>query len=191
MPCAAHKGRRYILFPAMNASVHTFTTARLSAEPLREDHFDLLCRMHEDATLMATLGGVRTAGQTKDYLNRNLDHWDEHGFGLWMFHEITSGAFVGRAGLRHVDIEGIDEVELAYAVLPERQRRGFATEMSAALVDRAFAALGLVQIVCFTLPTNAPSRRVMEKVGFTYERDIVHANRPHVLYRLESPRSTG
>jgi len=140
---------------------------------------------------MAPLGGVRSDDQTRDYLRHNLDHWDEHGFGLWMFHEIASGAFVGRAGLRHVDIEGIDEVELAYAVRPEHQRRGFATEMSTALVDRAFATLGLAQLVCFTLPSNTPSRRVMEKVGFTYERDIVHANRPHVLYRLESPRLAG
>jgi hypothetical protein len=27
------------------------------------------------------------------------------------------------------------------------------------------------------------SRRVMEKAGFRYECDIVHANLPHVLYR--------
>lgn len=191
MPCAAHKGRRYILFPAMNASAHTFTTARLSAERLRESHFDLLHRMHEDATLMATLGGVRTTEQTKNYLHRNLDHWGEHGFGLWVFHETASGLFVGRAGLRHVEIDGVDEVELAYAVLPEHQRRGFATEMSAALVDRAFATLGVAQLVCFTLPSNAPSRRVMEKVGFAYEHDIVHAGLPHVLYRHERPCPTG
>ena len=29
----------------------------------------------------------------------------------------------------------------------------------------------------------AASRRVMEKVGFTYEGDIEHAGLPHVLYR--------
>jgi RimJ/RimL family protein N-acetyltransferase len=37
---------------------------------------------------------------------------------------------------------------------------------------------------------NRASRRVMEKLGFEYEREVVHANLPHVLYRLStsSPR---
>ena len=35
-----------------------------------------------------------------------------------------------------------------------------------------------------TLPTNEGSRRVMAKAGFTYDRDIVHWDLPHVLYRL-------
>jgi RimJ/RimL family protein N-acetyltransferase len=39
--------------------------------------------------------------------------------------------------------------------------------------------------VSFTLPHNAASRRVMEKAGLTYERDITHAGLPHVLYRLK------
>jgi hypothetical protein len=37
-----------------------------------------------------------------------------------------------------------------------------------------------------SLPTNCASRRVMEKVGLSFERDIVHANLPNVLYRLRN-----
>ena len=40
-------------------------------------------------------------------------------------------------------------------------------------------------IVAFTLTTNGASRRVMEKLGFRFERDIIHAGLPHVLYRLD------
>jgi RimJ/RimL family protein N-acetyltransferase len=38
--------------------------------------------------------------------------------------------------------------------------------------------------VAFTLPTNTGSRRVMEKLGFHYEREISRAGLAHVLYRL-------
>jgi RimJ/RimL family protein N-acetyltransferase len=48
----------------------------------------------------------------------------------------------------------------------------------------AFEDLGLIDVVCFTLPANRASRRVMEKAGFEYERDVVHAGSPHVLYRI-------
>ena len=51
----------------------------------------------------------------------------------------------------------------------------------------AFDDLGLGEIVAFTLPTNIASRRVMEKSGFAYEREIVHAGLPHVLYRQAAP----
>jgi RimJ/RimL family protein N-acetyltransferase len=37
--------------------------------------------------------------------------------------------------------------------------------------------------VAVTLTTNTASRRVMEKLGMNYERDIEHAGLPHVLYR--------
>jgi [ribosomal protein S5]-alanine N-acetyltransferase len=51
--------------------------------------------------------------------------------------------------------------------------------------------LGLAGLVARTLPTNRASRRVMEKVGFGYERDTVHAGLTHVLYRLPAPRREG
>ena len=38
-------------------------------------------------------------------------------------------------------------------------------------------------LIAFTLPDNLASRRVMEKAGFAYEREILHAGLPHVLYR--------
>jgi [ribosomal protein S5]-alanine N-acetyltransferase len=50
----------------------------------------------------------------------------------------------------------------------------------------AFDVLRLPAVVTYTLPYNAASRRVMEKLGFEYEREVVHADLPHVLYRLQS-----
>ena len=34
-----------------------------------------------------------------------------------------------------------------------------------------------------TLPDNHASRRVMEKIGLRFDRDVVHRGLPHVLYR--------
>jgi RimJ/RimL family protein N-acetyltransferase len=51
----------------------------------------------------------------------------------------------------------------------------------------AFEQLELLSIVAFTLPDNVASRRVMDKAGFEYERDIMHAGLAHVLYRRRPP----
>ena len=42
-------------------------------------------------------------------------------------------------------------------------------------------------MVAFTLPHNAGSRRVMEKLGMTYEKTVDYkVYGPHVVYRLRS-----
>jgi ribosomal-protein-alanine N-acetyltransferase len=57
--------------------------------------------------------------------------------------------------------------------------------MAKAIVTIAFEHLGMMDIVAFTLTTNMASRSVMEKVGCTFERDIVHAGARMVLYRIK------
>jgi len=159
-------------------------TVRLTAERLDLGHRGILCELHRDPRVMATLGGVRDDSWTDSMLDTNLAHWETHGFGLWIFRERSSGAFVSRAGLRHVKVEGRgDEVELAYTVTAPFWGRGLATEIGDTLLAFGRTHLSLDDIVAFTLPTNRGSRSVMEKLGMRYERDIVHHDLPHVLYR--------
>jgi RimJ/RimL family protein N-acetyltransferase len=170
--------------PAGAAAIDELRTPRLLLRRLCADDFSDLDRMHSDAQVMATLGGLRTAEQTRAFLDGAVAHWEHYGFGLWMARDRASGRFAGRGGLHHIAIDGQDEVEVAYAFLAEFWGRGLAPELAAESIRVAFHELQLSNLVCFTLPTNQRSRRVMEKVGFTYERDITHAGRPHVLYRL-------
>ena len=169
--------------------IERFDTERLRATRLAASDLSELSRMHDDVQLMATLGGTRTEARTRQFLHTNLEHWHEHGFGLWMF-RTTNGAFVGRGGLRRVQIAGCDEVEIAYALMPAYWGRGLATEIARALVDIAFEQLAIPALVTYTLRTNLASRRVMEKAGFTYERELIHGalGLPHVLYRLARAR---
>ena len=162
------------------------STERLLAAPLRADDFAVLCELHRDPAVMATLGGVRTDDRTRAYLAENLAHWDEHGFGLWIFRERTTNVFVGRGGLRHVILEGQSEVEVTYALAREAWGKGFATEIATAALEVAFHQLGLQAVVAFAVLENAASRRVMEKVGFRYERDLMHQQERCVLYRVRA-----
>jgi len=163
--------------------IETFKTPRLRAERLGVGHSAELCLMHQDARVMATLGGIRSDLETRWFLETNLEHWQQHGYGLWVFRSRADGRFVGRGGLRQVTVGGALEVELAYALMSENWGQGLATEMSRSIVTLGFEQLGLAEIVGFTLTTNQGSRRVLERTGFTYERDLIHADLPHVLYR--------
>jgi RimJ/RimL family protein N-acetyltransferase len=156
---------------------------RLTAEPISRGHLAELCRMHSDARVMATLGGLRSDAASAAFLTSSIEHWQKHGYGLWVWRDPTNGAFVGRAGLRHTLVEDKPEVELAYALVAEYWGRGLATEIGRALLALGQESLGLGGIVAFTLTTNRGSQNVMQKLGMQYERDIVHHDLPHVLYR--------
>jgi RimJ/RimL family protein N-acetyltransferase len=175
---------------AGQSSLDWFRTPRLLAERLTASHFPALLRMDQNELFMAGLGGARDEAGTRAYFDRNVAHWVEHGFGLWMLRDGESSAVIGRAVLRHLDVDGVEEVEVGYGFLPEFWGRGLATEVARACVRIGLGRLDLDSVVAITLPTNVASRRVMEKAGLVYERDISHEGMAHLLFRAEQERTT-
>jgi ribosomal-protein-alanine N-acetyltransferase len=165
-------------------SLEEIRTDRLILERLQQAHHDELRRLHSDARVMATLGGVRTEAETARVLAECVQHWEQHGFGLWAVRDKGTGEFAGRGGLKHTHVGGRDEVEVAYALLPPYWGGGLATELAVESVRVGFEVLDRPDLVCFTLTTNRASQHVMQKAGFRYERDVIHAGLPHVLCRL-------
>ena len=170
--------------------VDSICTQRMRLErPTERDREDLH-RMHTDARVMQTLGGVQSAELIDEIFDHNLAHWERHGFGWWIARDETR-TFLGRGGLRNVRVGGEEGVEVLYGFVAECWGRGLATELARRSVAAGFDQLGLDELVCFTLETNKASQGVMEKAGFAYERPIVHADLPHVLYRLRRAEWTG
>lgn len=162
-----------------------FSLPRLLAERLEENHLPFLRRMDQDPRVMATLGGVRTEAETRGYLDRNLAHWAEHGFGVWVLREPGTEILMGRAGLRHVEVEGAHEVEIAYALRPEFWGRGLATDAARACVTIGREWLGAASLVGLVLPTNLASQRVLQKAALVKERAVIHRGVRHLLYRTD------
>jgi [ribosomal protein S5]-alanine N-acetyltransferase len=129
------------------------------------------------------LGGARTREQSAAWVRRDIAHWEAHDFGVWHAFERSTDELVGRIGARATVVEGAMEVELAWIVHPDHWGQGYAAELAAPARDLAYSR-GLASVVAMTLPANTQSRRVMEKLGMTFEADITNAGLPHVLYRL-------
>ena len=167
--------------------IATMTTARLLAEAISPLHFHDLYRLNSDPKVVKTLASVGkplTEDAVKKQIDQNVVHWQEHGFGYWVFHLKKDGQFVGRGGLTINQIDGKEVVGLGYAVMPDYWNRGFATEIAAASVEVGFGHLGLTEIWSWALPDNRASQRVMEKLGFRYEHDFDFAGMVHRFYRL-------
>jgi RimJ/RimL family protein N-acetyltransferase len=162
-----------------------FETERLRAERLQPHHFDELRRMHCDAAVMTHLGGVRSEEQTASYLEKNLKHWADYGFGLWILRERGGVEFIGRGLLRHLKVGGVDdEVETGYAFYEPFWGRGLATEITAGCLTIARERLGLDTVVAVTSPDNFKSQHVLRKNGLAFDRAFMHEGNEAALFRI-------
>ena len=84
--------------------------------------------------------------------------------------ERESGSVVGDVGfLGPPDESG--SVELGYSVVPDRRRRGYASEAARALVDWALDQPGVEVVVASPESGNVASVRTLERVGFQRASD--------------------
>jgi [ribosomal protein S5]-alanine N-acetyltransferase len=161
-------------------------TPRLICERLVPAHEAELASLLRDPRVARTLfadGRPPSDAEMALGMAIKVRHWETHGFGDWLLRDRQTGEMVGRGGLQRTRVEHEPEVEVGWAIVPGRWGQGLATELAQAAIATAFDDLGLVEIVAYSLPGNLASRRVMEKTGFVNERDIVHEDLPHVLYR--------
>jgi RimJ/RimL family protein N-acetyltransferase len=168
------------------APEEVLTPRLLGRRVTRSDLADL-ATYHGDPEVMRRLHPTRASWSPEELealLDKHLRHWEEHGFGTWVFRDRRTGEFVGRAGMRWYEVGGRAEIELFYGVSSGRWGRGLATEMALGIIRVARSVMGVRSVVAFTLPTNLASRRVLEKCGFVEVGRIVHANLDHLLFRL-------
>jgi RimJ/RimL family protein N-acetyltransferase len=117
------------------------------------------------------------------YLKINMAHWDQYGFGLWVL-KTHAGKFAGRAGIRHVVVDDIDEVEVAYTFKRTLWGQGLASEIASALTSIGLLQLKLPSLVGLVSVGNKASRRVFEeKSNFSFQRNTIFRGEETVVYR--------
>ena len=93
---------------------------------------------------------------------------------------------MGRGGIRCLEIDGKDEVEIAYALMPQFWGKGLATEIAKKCVEIGFRHYKIPFLVAGTQVTNKASRRVIEKSGFIFEKEIFQYGLPQAIYRQKN-----
>jgi RimJ/RimL family protein N-acetyltransferase len=109
-----------------------------------------------------------------------------HGFVAVAF----DGTAIGQGAFKGPPSDGV--VEIAYGVEPDREQKGYATEIAAALTDFAFSFPD-IKLVCahtLPLPDGAASQRVLVKCGFRRMGDVIDPE-DGVVTRFEKERLTG
>ena len=164
-------------------------TARLLLRPWHDEDVAAFTELSADPAVMEYL--VPLPG----WVAWARAHWEEYGFGQWVVEIAGEAGFIGVVGLNTISYEAhfTPAVEVAWRLARAYWSRGYATEAARACLDFAFRSLGLSEVVAFTVPANARSRAVMERLGMRHDAagDFDHPRLPaghplqrHVLYRL-------
>ena len=96
-----------------------------------------------------------------------------------------NGAVIGSVGLENVlNISLPDHEqgrEIGYVLSEEYWGRGLMTEAAGAVIHYCFQVLNWDYIVAAHFETNLRSRRVIEKCGFPYVKNVMHRTRRGTL----------
>lgn len=142
-----------------------------------------MARLLGDDVVMAHYPRPKTRDEALAWIRWNEGGYARDGLGLWIV-EDRAGEFVGDCGLTWQIVDGVEQLEVGYHVLPHRQGEGLASEAAAACI--AFAgALGHRRVIAIIRPDNVASRRVAEKVGLALDRHAVVHDLPVAVLAIE------
>jgi RimJ/RimL family protein N-acetyltransferase len=160
-------------------------TERLLLRPFTLDDIVPSYEMNLDAEVSKYTGdgGVVSKKEIEKRIIENVfGDYKKHGYGRLAVVLKEENKFIGFAGLKY--LEDMDEVDLGYRLMKQYWEKGIATEASIACVNFGFKNLKLNKIIAMVLPDNTGSVRVLEKLGFKYDKEIIEDNQKVKLYSL-------
>lgn len=155
----------------LQGAVSEIETTRLALRRLTEHDASFILGLLNEPAFIANIGdrGVRTDEQARGYIRHGpMASYARFGFGLLLVSLRSDGTPIGICGILKRD--ALDDPDLGYAFLPAFWGSGYAIEAAAGTLDHVGSALGMRRVSAITKPANAPSIRLLEKLGFRYER---------------------
>ena len=149
------------------------TTNRLLIRQFNLQDTDFLIKLLNQPSFIENIAdkGVRNKSDAIDYLNKGpFASYKQFGFGLSMVELNDSNTPIGMCGL--IKRDELDDVDIGYALLTEFEGKGYANEAAEAILKNGNGEHGLQRIIAVTSPTNSGSIRLLESLGFEYEKMV-------------------
>jgi ribosomal-protein-alanine N-acetyltransferase len=128
--------------------------------------------------------GVTTLAEAKQGMEERLFRdYQTYGYGRWAVVSKPTGQVIGFAGLKYLD--DLHETDLGYRFFKEHWGQGLATEIAKPILTYGFESLRLDRIIGIADIANKASIRVLEKVGFTFEKFTTYRGHEVAWYGAE------
>jgi len=151
-------------------------TRRLSLRRLSEDDAPFILRLLNEPSFIEFIGdrGVRTLDDARNYLRGGpIASYSRYGFGLYLVELRERGVPIGICGL--LKREQFEHPDIGFSLSPDYWSQGYAVEAATGVMDYAGETLGLTRLLAITSQHNQRSARLLAKLGFTFEQNILMA----------------
>ena len=129
---------------------------------------------------------IATIEDAVNYIETKLQKgYRESGFGFYLVELKATGVKTGMCG--RVKREGLDDVDIGFALLPQYENKGYAYESSMAVIQYAKNKLKINKLAAITMPSNLTSVKLLEKLGMKFDKKISLPGDPEelFLYKME------
>jgi RimJ/RimL family protein N-acetyltransferase len=152
---------------------------------MRDDDLDDVATLLGDPEVMRFYSRPKARDEAQAWIERNRRRYREDGFGLWHVARTDTGEFVGDCGLTVQRVDGVNEVEIGYHLLPAHQGQGLATEAAAACRDLARDRFGVRRLIAIIDPSNEPSQAVARRIGLAPEKQAEVFGRRQEIFAMQ------
>ena len=162
-------------------------TARLTTRFLTKDDVTAWVEYCKDpiATRFTAVPGKKPEEMAKAGINVTLKRYKEKRYGLQALITKETGEFVGQCGLLLQEVNGKNEIEIGYHLIPRYWGKGYATEAAKKFRDYAFENNITDSVISCVDPDNTESKKVALRNGMRLvETNAVCKGAKYDLYRI-------
>lgn len=162
-------------------------TDRLKLRLLKPEDFDEWLKLFDGTDVAQFLGMAHLPTATEQcqfWFDLQKKRYENDLGGMNVLVEKESGKIVGQCGLLVQDVNGQEEIEIGYSVLPEFWRKGFASEAAQKCRDFAFENNITDSIISIIHIENSNSEKVALKNGMKKTVRTIYKEMPVNIYRI-------
>lgn len=132
---------------------------------------------------------VKTIEDSRAAIAFIREQYRTNGIGRWAALLKETGEFIGWAGLKlERNVNGHDShYDLGYRFIQKHWGKGYASEAATAFVDYGFNVMKLEKINATADPSNAASRKVLERAGLKFIETFDYEGNEEVWYEMVNP----
>ena len=173
-------------------SAPTLVTERLTLRAHGISDLDDVAALWGDPEVVRFVGGhPLDREEVWRRLLRHVGHWTLFGYGFWLVHERSTGAFVGELGFaehhREVAPSFAGAPECGWMLAKRAQGQGFAAEALRAALAWSDAECEGVRTVCLIHPNNAASIGLAGRIGFRQYARGIYKSETRLLFERFRP----
>ena len=105
-----------------------------------------------------------------------------YGYGLYLVELLSNVKAIGICGL--IKRENLPEPDIGFAFLSEHWQKGYAYESANAIIADAVDRLEIKDYLAITTVENHPSIKLLDKLGFVFDKTIEDNDKVLNLYSL-------